>query len=183
MKNIKLKMTAIVIGVITIVGLTGCAASKTADKPVPSKQYNYSQFTKIKVGMTYEETKKILGAGKKDSDKQGKISYKWKNDDYSFIDVTYSTSTNKAIEKMEYKLGDNKIKVSKNKYYKIKGKQNYDDIKALLGGDGTVSEENDTGTGTTDKEYIWGNDSDENGYISVSFTNGYASFKSGNYLK
>ncbi|MBC2585060.1 hypothetical protein HGI80_10535, partial [Clostridium acetobutylicum] len=59
---------------------------------------------------------------------------------------------------------------------------NYQEVKAILGGEGTLTEEIETGKGIN-KTYMWGNDNDKNGYISVSFTNGYASFETGNYLK
>ncbi|MBC2393696.1 hypothetical protein HGI32_07240, partial [Clostridium acetobutylicum] len=48
--------------------------------------------------------------------------------------LVYSGSTNKATEKIEYKLSNNKVKVSKEKYYEVNGKQNYQEVKAILGG-------------------------------------------------
>ncbi|KHD37121.1 hypothetical protein NL50_07290 [Clostridium acetobutylicum] len=182
MKNIKTKITAIILGIFTVVSLAGCSLSKAEDKDLSSRKYSYEKFLKVKIGMTYDETKKILGEGKKDTTQKSAEIYRWKNSDSSYIEVIYSGSTNKATEKIEYKLSNNKVKVSKEKYYEVNGKQNYQEVKDILGGEGTLTEEIETGKGIN-KTYMWGNDNDKNGYISVSFTNGYASFETGNYLK
>lgn len=195
MKKNKVKMLAVVLGIVTVVGLSGCdfpgkkaSSSKSTSKAKTeakasdnssSQKYTYEEFSKIKTGMTYEETKKILGEGKLDSSDYGILIYKWKNKDSSEIEVSYGTDK-KATTKSETKLDNDKTKVTKAQYDKIDGKQKYEDIKSLLGGEGTITKVTDTGNGE-DNTYRWGND--EDGSITISFVSGYASVKSGEGLK
>ncbi|URZ03951.1 hypothetical protein [Clostridium felsineum] len=177
-KKNKVKMLAAALGVAIIVGLTGCSGKSLKDL-TSGKEYTYEKFSKVKTGMTYEQTENILGKGKLSSSDYGIKIYKWTNKDSSEIQVSYGTDK-KATTKSETNLEDNSVKVTKADYDKIDGKQKYEDIKSLLGGEGTITEVTDSGNGNNNT-YIWGNK--KSGYIKVSFVQGYASFKSGQGLK
>ncbi|MCH5138205.1 DUF3862 domain-containing protein, partial [Clostridiaceae bacterium UIB06] len=93
------------------------------------------KFIQIKMGMTYEQTKGILGEGKEQSssDTNGikTIMYTWTGSGASNMNITFQND--KAINKTQLGLGKNKSDLTMDKYNKVQNGMSYDEIKAILG--------------------------------------------------
>lgn len=194
MKKGKIKILVATLGMVSILGLSGCSTSNQksdntnptkavkADKSTSSKdtkketseksgKVTYDDFSKVKIDMTYDEAKKILGEGTKDKDSNK--MYSW-GEDGKEIQIIYDDD-GKATDISEDGLENNDTKVTEDQYNKIQSDQSYDDVKAIFGGkDGTIIRKT-YGAHGDDDEYIWGNEKD--GYIKVTFGDGKTSVK------
>ncbi|AAK78036.1 hypothetical protein BJV85_000111 [Clostridium acetobutylicum] len=187
MKKNRIKIIVAILGVVTVVTLAGCdsankksvstkntkstSAKRTKkDESIKKDKYTYDDFKKVKIGMTYNEAKKILGEGNKESD----ILYTWRDSEGGEIDIVYNDG--KASNVKEERLDKDTTKVTHEQYDKIQSNQTYDDVKAIFGTEGTVIEKGYNANGNDDNQYIWGNE--EDGYIKVSFGDGKTSLKS-----
>ncbi|MCM8901330.1 DUF3862 domain-containing protein [Caldicoprobacter algeriensis] len=135
-----------------------------------TKKYTMDQFKQIKMGMTYEEVKAILGEGTEDSSSgEGElktVSYSWANSDGSNISVILQGG--KVITKAQAGLQSMDARVTMEKYNKIQNGMTYEEVEAILGEGQLISESQIMDQRT--EIYTWINSDGSN--MNVTFQNG-----------
>lgn len=146
-----------------------------------NKKYSYSKFIEISMGMTYDQVKKILGAGIEEvSSGEGDtkiITYTWKNDDVSNIFVEIQGG--KVVNKSQTMLKNMDAKVTIDKYNKINMGMNYEQVKAILG-EGELASQTSLAENKNEM-YEWINEDGSN--MNITFQDGKVDTKTQIELK
>lgn len=93
----------------------------------------YDNYLKIKIGMTYDDVKGILGEGQKKELKSGVIDYTWKSQKDS---IFVQTNQGKVVTKIQKGLGKTTSKqLTVDQLNQIKSGMTFDQVVAIMGPD------------------------------------------------
>ena len=103
----RIKRFAIVLLCLGCIGIVKGNLNRTTYAITPTHKYTLVQYEKIKLGMTYEEVKNILGEGKVwwSSEIKGlKVAlYEWENEDGSTINLMFQEGKVSTKNKLGFK--------------------------------------------------------------------------------
>lgn len=187
--------TLIVILIIMAIILTIVIRKNTFSSSTANKTHNTSSsniivandedknliknFNKIKMGMTYDQVKVILGEGKIDEPpiQDDIITYSWFNNNSNVIIV--GIRDNKTVLKSMAMPDFINAKVTLKMFNKIKKEMTYKQVKSVFG-EGQITSQSEMDGGKCE-EYIWVNS--DYSSIKITFENNKVLYMSQNDLK
>lgn len=191
------KLIIIVIVIIVLVALIGsCAsgagnksdnsnsssstASQSTQQDKDSTKIDADKFAKIENGMTYDEVVSIIGSegSEQSTNEIGGIKttmYEWESDGWGVATITFQNG--KVTNKTQFGVNDQSAaKATMDKYNQVETGMTYDEVVAIMGGDGELSSDTEI-AGVSSKLYMWdGEDIASN--CSITFSDGKVSSKS-----
>lgn len=191
------KLIIIVIVIIVLVALIGsCAsgagnksdnsnsssstASQGAQQEKDSTKIDADKFAKIENGMTYDEVVSIIGSegSEQSTNEIGGVKttmYEWESDGWGVPTITFQNG--KVTNKTQFGVNDQSAaKATMDKYNHVETGMTYDEVVAIMGGDGELSSDTEI-AGVSSKLYMWdGEDIASN--CSITFSDGKVSSKS-----
>lgn len=191
------KIIIIVIVIIVLVALIGsCAsgagnksdnsnsssstASQSTQQDKDSTKIDAGKFAKIENGMTYDEVVSIIGSegSEQSTNEIGGIKttmYEWESDGWGVATITFQNG--KVTNKTQFGVNDQSAaKATMDKYNQVETGMTYDEVVAIMGGDGELSSDTEI-AGVSSKLYMWdGEDIASN--CSITFSDGKVSSKS-----
>lgn len=191
------KLIIIVIVIIVLVALIGsCAsgagnksdnsnsssssASQGAQQDKDSTKIDADKFAKIENGMTYDEVVSIIGSegSEQSTNEIGDVKttmYEWESDGWGVATITFQNG--KVTNKTQFGVNDQSAaKATMDKYNQVETGMTYDEVVAIMGGDGELSSDTEI-AGVSSKLYMWdGEDIASN--CSITFSDGKVSSKS-----
>lgn len=191
------KKIIIVIVIIVLVALIGsCAsgagnksdnsnsssstASQSAQQDKDSTKIDADKFAKIENGMTYDEVVSIIGSegSEQSTNEIGGVKttmYEWESDGWGVATITFQNG--KVTNKTQFGVNDQSAaKATMDKYNQVETGMTYDEVVAIMGGDGELSSDTKI-AGVSSKLYMWdGEDIASN--CSITFSDGKVSSKS-----
>lgn len=191
------KLIIIVIVIIVLVALIGsCAsgagnksdnsnsssstASQGAQQDQDSTKIDADKFAKIENGMTYDEVVSIIGSegSEQSTNEIGGVKttmYEWESDGWGVATITFQNG--KVTNKTQFGVNDQSAaKATMDKYNQVETGMTYDEVVAIMGGDGELSSDTEI-AGVSSKLYMWdGEDIASN--CSITFADGKVSSKS-----
>lgn len=191
------KIIIIVIVIIVLVALIGsCAsgagnksdnsnsssstASQSTQQDKDSTKIDADKFAKIENGMTYDEVVSIIGSegSEQSTNEIGGIKttmYEWESDGWGVATITFQNG--KVTNKTQFGVNDQSAaKATMDKYNQVETGMTYDEVVAIMGGDGELSSDTEI-AGVSSKLYMWdGEDIASN--CSITFSDGKVSSKS-----
>ncbi len=191
------KLIIIVIVIVVLVALVGsCAsgagsksdsssnsggtASQSAQQEQDSTKIDADKFAKIENGMTYDEVVSIIGSegSEQSTNEIGDVkttTYEWESDGWGVATITFQND--KVANKTQFGVNDQSAaKATMDKYNQVKTGMTYDEVVAIMGGDGELSSDTKI-AGVSSKLYLWdGEDIASN--CSITFSDGKVSSKS-----
>lgn len=191
------KLIIIVIVIIVLVALIGsCAsgagnksdnsnsssstASQGAQQERDSTKIDADKFAKIENGMTYDEVVSIIGSegSEQSTNEIGGVKttmYEWESDGWGVATITFQNG--KVTNKTQFGVNDQSAaKATMDKYNQVETGMTYDEVVAIMGGDGELSSDTEI-AGVSSKLYMWdGEDIASN--CSITFSDGKVSSKS-----
>lgn len=191
------KLIIIVIVIIVLVALIGsCAsgagnksdnsnsssstASQGAQQDKDSTKIDADKFAKIENGMTYDEVVSIIGSegSEQSTNEIGGIKttmYEWESEGWGVATITFQNG--KVTNKTQFGVNDQSAaKATMDKYNQVETGMTYDEVVAIMGGDGELSSDTEI-AGVSSKLYMWdGEDIASN--CSITFSDGKVSSKS-----
>lgn len=152
----------------------------TANKNKVDKKALYEKFLSIEPGATVESINQLFGIeGTEESSIQGSKSYEWKLGGLKTVNVEFDDNgnyTGKSQAGLDFMSTD----LTKEMYDTIQEGMTYDQVKEIIGTDGSVlSVINLLGTETTD--YHW--NGKKGGFINLTIQDGAVASKAQNGLK
>lgn len=196
-KKSRKKLIIIVIVIVVLVALVGsCAsgagsksdsssnsggtASQSAQQEQDSTKIDADKFAKIENGMTYDEVVSIIGSegSEQSTNEIGDVkttTYEWESDGWGVATITFQNG--KVANKTQFGVNDQSAaKATMDKYNQVKTGMTYDEVVAIMGGDGELSSDTKI-AGVSSKLYLWdGEDIASN--CSITFSDGKVSSKS-----
>lgn len=191
------KIIIIVIVIIVLVALIGSCASGAGNKSDNSNsssstasqgaqqdkdrtKIDADKFAKIENGMTYDEVVSIIGSegSEQSTNEIGGIKttmYEWESDGWGVATITFQNG--KVTNKTQFGVNDQSAaKATMDKYNQVETGMTYDEVVAIMGGDGELSSDTEI-AGVSSKLYMWdGEDIASN--CSITFSDGKVSSKS-----
>lgn len=191
------KLIITVIVIIVLVALIGSCASGAGNKSDNSNSSNNTasqstqqdkdstkidadKFAKIENGMTYDEVVSIIGSegSEQSTNEIGGIKttmYEWESDGWGVATITFQNG--KVTNKTQFGVNDQSAaKATMDKYNQVETGMTYDEVVAIMGGDGELSSDTEI-AGVSSKLYMWdGEDIASN--CSITFSDGKVSSKS-----
>lgn len=191
------KLIIVVIVIIVLVALIGsCAsgagnksdnsnsssntASQSTQQDKDSTKIDADKFAKIENGMTYDEVVSIIGSegSEQSTNEIGGIKttmYEWESDGWGVATITFQNG--KVTNKTQFGVNDQSAaKATMDKYNQVETGMTYDEVVAIMGGDGELSSDTEI-AGVSSKLYMWdGEDIASN--CSITFSDGKVSSKS-----
>lgn len=191
------KLIIVVIVIIVLVALIGsCAsgagnksdnsnsssstASQGAQQDKDSTKIDADKFAKIENGMTYDEVVSIIGSegSEQSTNEIGGVKttmYEWESDGWGVATITFQNG--KVTNKTQFGVNDQSAaKATMDKYNQVETGMTYDEVVAIMGGDGELSSDTKI-AGVSSKLYMWdGEDIASN--CSITFSDGKVSSKS-----
>lgn len=191
------KLIIIVIVIIVLVALIGsCAsgagnksdnsnsssstASQSTQQDKDSTKIDADKFAKIENGMTYDEVVSIIDSegSEQSTNEIGGIKttmYEWESDGWGVATITFQNG--KVTNKTQFGVNDQSAaKATMDKYNQVETGMTYDEVVAIMGGDGELSSDTEI-AGVSSKLYMWdGEDIASN--CSITFSDGKVSSKS-----
>lgn len=191
------KIIIIVIVIIVLVALIGsCAsgagnksdnsnsssstASQSTQQDKDSTKIDADKFAKIENGMTYDEVVSIIGSegSEQSTNEIGSVKttmYEWESDGWGVATITFQNG--KVTNKTQFGVNDQSAaKATMDKYNQVETGMTYDEVVAIMGGDGELSSDTEI-AGVSSKLYMWdGEDIASN--CSITFSDGKVSSKS-----
>lgn len=191
------KLIIIVIVIIVLVALIGsCAsgagnksdnsnsssstASQSTQQDKDSTKIDADKFAKIENGMTYDEVVSIIGSegSEQSTNEIGGVKttmYEWESDGWGVATITFQNG--KVTNKTQFGVNDQSAaKATMDKYNQVETGMTYDEVVAIMGGDGELSSDTEI-AGVSSKLYMWdGEDIASN--CSITFSDGKVSSKS-----
>lgn len=191
------KLIIIVIVIIVLVALIGsCAsgagnksdnsnsssstASQSTQQDKDSTKIDADKFAKIENGMTYDEVVSIIGSegSEQSTNEIGSVKttmYEWESDGWGVATITFQNG--KVTNKTQFGVNDQSAaKATMDKYNQVETGMTYDEVVAIMGGDGELSSDTEI-AGVSSKLYMWdGEDIASN--CSITFSDGKVSSKS-----
>lgn len=159
---------------------------ETSSSDSDSGAVSIANYEKIKLDMSYDDVKGIMGSDGEEtsSSSAGKYEYKrykWQNDNKT-INVSFRNDKAQTVSYSGYPSAGapRDADLSMDKYNQIKNGQEYDKVKEIIGSDGMLISSSRTSTSEL-KTYTWRGD--KYSTITVSFRNGEVSSKRQSQVK
>lgn len=154
--------------------LDGSSPSSSPDSGASSSDVSMDKFNQIKLGMSYDDVKNIMGSpGDQTSmTKSGSYeaaTYQWKGAKYARISVRFTKGELTYKSQSGLSTGSGTADLTQEKFNKINIGMSYDDVKNIIGSDGEMQSESQI-LKTTTASYRWKGPK----YASI-----FASFKDG----
>lgn len=155
-------------------------ASQSTQQDKDSTKIDADKFAKIENGMTYDEVVSIIGSegSEQSTNEIGGIKttmYEWESDGWGVATITFQNG--KVTNKTQFGVNDQSAaKATMDKYNQVETGMTYDEVVAIMGGDGELSSDTEI-AGVSSKLYMWdGEDIASN--CSITFSDGKVSSKS-----
>lgn len=155
-------------------------ASQSTQQDKDSTKIDADKFAKIENGMTYDEVVSIIGSegSEQSTNEIGGIKttmYEWESDGWGVATITFQNG--KVTNKTQFGVNDQSAaKATMDKYNQVETGMTYDEVVAIMGGDGELSSDTKI-AGVSSKLYMWdGEDIASN--CSITFSDGKVSSKS-----
>lgn len=191
------KIIIIVIVIIVLVALIGlCAsgagnksdnsnsssstASQSTQQDKDSTKIDADKFAKIENGMTYDEVVSIIGSegSEQSTNEIGSVKttmYEWESDGWGVATITFQNG--KVTNKTQFGVNDQSAaKATMDKYNRVETGMTYDEVVAIMGGDGELSSDTEI-AGVSSKLYMWDGENIASN-CSITFSDGKVSSKS-----
>ena len=191
------KLIIIVIVIVVLVALIGsCAsgagsksdsssnsggtASQSAQQEQDSTKIDADKFAKIENGMSYDQVVSIIGSeGTEQSTNEiGNVKttmYEWESDGWGVATITFQNG--KVTNKSQIGVNDQSTaKATMDKYNQVETGMTYDEVVAIMGGDGKLSSDTKI-AGVSSKLYMWDGENIASN-CSITFSDGKVSSKS-----
>lgn len=191
------KLIIIVIVIVVLVALIGsCAsgagsksdsssnsdgtASQSAQQEQDSTKIDADKFAKIENGMSYDQVVSIIGSeGTEQSTNEiGNVKttmYEWESDGWGVATITFQNG--KVTNKSQIGVNDQSTaKATMDKYNQVETGMTYDEVVAIMGGDGELSSDTKI-AGVSSKLYMWDGENIASN-CSITFSDGKVSSKS-----
>lgn len=191
------KLIIIVIVIIVLVALIGsCAsgagnksdnsnsssstASQSTQQDKDSTKIDADKFAKIENGMTYDEVVSIIGSegSEQSTNEIGSVKttmYEWESDGWGVATITFQNG--KVTNKTQFGVNDQSAaKATIDKYNQVETGMTYDEVVAIMGGDGELSSDTEI-AGVSSKLYMWDGENIASN-CSITFSDGKVSSKS-----
>lgn len=191
------KIIIVVIVIIVLVALIGsCAsgagnksdnsnsssstASQSTQQDKDSTKIDADKFAKIENGMTYDEVVSIIGSegSEQSTNEIGGIKttmYEWESDGWGVATITFQNG--KVTNKTQFGVNDQSAaKATMDKYNQVETGMTYDEVVAIMGGDGELSSDTEI-AGVSSKLYMWDGENIASN-CSITFSDGKVSSKS-----
>ena len=116
-------------------------------------------FNKLKLGMSYDEAKGVMGGdgNETSSSKIGNYeskSYQWKGEKFAQIRATFRNGKLSSRSQSGITSSDGSADISQDKFNKIQTGMSYSEIKGVVGSDGEMTRESQIGNSTL-TSYVW----------------------------
>lgn len=158
-------LTLLMIGLLSTASVT-YAADQEPETAAPESQEAVKPIDAVQLGMTYDEVVKALGLeGVKTSET---IVYTWAYTDGSGY-FTVTTQNGVVTSKNDVKTSTDTCKINLEIYGQLKTGMTYDEVKEIIGSEGTLMTETNVG-GVKSSMYMWRAE-DGIGTASIMFQN------------
>lgn len=161
-------------------GNSGSTASQGAQQEKDSTKIDADKFAKIENGMSYDQVVSIIGSeGTEQSTNEiGGIKttmYEWESDGWGVATITFQNG--KVTNKSQIGVNDQSTaKATMDKYNQVETGMTYDEVVAIMGGDGELSSDTKI-AGVSSKLYMWDGENIASN-CSITFSDGKVSSKS-----
>ena len=150
-------------------GNSGSTASQGAQQEKDSTKIDADKFAKIENGMSYDQVVSIIGSeGTEQSTNEiGGIKttmYEWESDGWGVATITFQNGNQSTA------------KATMDKYNQVETGMTYDEVVAIMGGDGELSSDTKI-AGVSSKLYMWDGENIASN-CSITFSDGKVSSKS-----
>ncbi|MCD2346810.1 DUF3862 domain-containing protein [Clostridium guangxiense] len=174
----KIVITFAIIAIVTIFSLAYFVSKKNINVTSYTTTSKNERFMQVKMGMTYNQVKEILGVGKENVSTNTKtVIYIWQD---SNTDISITLKTDRVINKARVLIKPVSANVTIDKYNKVNSGMTYNQVKKILG-KGQLTSQSEFIAGDKSEIYSWINSNNSN--ATVTFQNGIVVTKSESNLK